>query len=153
MDSAAAQTSQKIVPLLVCSLLLAVVASCGTFAQSRTFAELAADASAVPVPTGVTYVREVRSVEDGPGFTTSTYKEVSRQYESHLSCQVLERTWVVVLQRAHREFRIDNVPHKFGAIGSLGIVITDRPENLGVSIGTGNGDCARPFLYSFNNPH
>jgi len=45
---------------------------------------------------------------------------------------------------------MDNVPHKFGAIGSLGIVITDRPEKLGVTIGTDNGDCARPLVYSFN---
>ena len=129
------------------------MAGCSLFAQSRTFAELAADASAVPVPTGVTFVREDRSVEDGPGFTTATFKEVSRQYVSEMSCQVLERTWSDLLRRAHRGFRIDNVPHKFGAIGSLGIVITDRPENLGITIGTDNGDCGKPFVYSFNNSH
>ncbi len=147
-----ARRLQKIVLLLVCGLALTVVASCGIFAQSRTFAELSADASAVPVPKGVTFERQVRSVEDGPGFTTSTFKEVSRQYVSELSCQVVERTWTAVLRRAHREFRIDNVPHKFGAIGSLGIVIADKPENLGVTIGTDDGDCARPFVYAFNNP-
>ncbi len=104
------------------------------------------------MPTGVTYVRDVRSVEDGPGFTTARYKEVTRQNVSELSCQVLEHAWSVVLGRAHRQFRIDNVPHKFGPIGSLGIVITDRPEHLGITIGTDDGACAKPFVYSFNNP-
>ena len=51
------------------------------------------------------------------------------------------------------KFRIDNVPHKFGTIGSLGIVITDRPENLGVTIGTDDGTCGKPFVYSFDNSH
>ena len=66
--------------------------SCSRFTQSRTFAELAADASAVPVPTGVAFVRESRSVEDGPGFTTATYKEVSRLYVSEMSCQEIWST-------------------------------------------------------------
>jgi len=139
--------------MLLCGFVPTAMAGCSLFAQSRTFAELAADASAVPVPMGVTFVREGRSVEDGPGFTTATYKEVSRQYVSEMSCQVLEHTWSVVLRRAHREFRIDNVPHKFGSIGSLGIAITDRPENLGITIGTDNGACGKPFVYSFNSPH
>src|ERR1700688_2212821 len=134
VNSAVIRTTRKIVPMLLFGLVPTAMAGCSLFAQSRTFAELAADASAVPVPMGVTFIREGRSVEDGPGFTTATYKEVSRQYASEISCQVLEHTWSVVLRRAHREFRIDNVPHKFGPIGSLGIVITDRPENLGITI-------------------
>ena len=153
VSNASARTSRNFVRMLVCGLTSTVVAGCGLFAQSRTFAELAADASAVPVPMGVTFVREVRGVEQGPGFTTATFREVSRQYVSQMSCQVLERTWSAVLRRAHREFRIDNVPHKFGTIGSLGIVITDRPENLGITIGTDDGTCGKPFVYTFNNPH
>lgn len=153
VDKVVAHRSQKIALLVVCGLVLPVLVSCSIVTQTRTFAELAADASAVPVPTGVTFVREVRSVEDGPGFTTASYKEVSRNYVSGLSCQILERTWANVLRRTHREFRVDNVPHKFGAIGSLGIVITDRPENLGITLGTDNGACGQPFVYSFNNPH
>ena len=51
-----------------------------------------------------------------------------------MSCKVLEHTWSLYYDEHHREFRIDNVPHKFGATGSLGIVITDRPENLGITI-------------------
>jgi len=139
--------------MLLCGLVPTAMAGCSSFAQSRTFAELAADASAVPVPKGVTFVRESRSVEDGPGFTTATYREVSHQYVSAMSCQVVEHNWSVVLRRVHREFRIDNVPHKFGSIGSLGIVITDRPENLGITIGTDNGACGKPFVYSFNRPN
>jgi hypothetical protein len=146
------RTIRKFAPILLCGFIATAMAGCSLFAQSRTFAELAADASAVPVPTGVTYVREVRSVEDGPGFTTARYKEVSRQYVSETSCQALEHAWSVVLGRAHRQFRVDNVPHKFGSIGSLGIVITDRPENLGITIGADDGACGKPFVYSFNNP-
>lgn len=153
VNSAVTRTTRKIVPMLLCGFVPTAMAGCSLFAQSRTFAELAADAAAVPVPMGVTFVREGRSVEDGPGFTTATYKEVSRQYVSEMSCQVLEHTWSVVLRRAHREFRIDNVPHKFGSIGSLGIVITDRPEDLGIAIGTDHGACGKPFVYSFNSPH
>jgi hypothetical protein len=143
---------RKVVPILLCGLVPTAIAGCSLSAQSRTFAELAVDASAVPVPTGVTFIREGRSVEDGPGFTTARYKEVSRRYVSEMSCQALEHTWSVVLRRAHRDFRIDNVPHKFGSIGSLGIVITDRPENLGITIGTDDGACGKPFVYSFNSP-
>ena len=139
--------------MLLCGLVATAMAGCSVFAQSRTFGELAADASAVPTPMGLTFVRESRSVEDGPGFTTATYKEVTRQYASEMSCQTLEHNWSVVLRRAHREFRIDNIPHKFGSIGSLGIVITDRPENLGITIGTDDGACGEPFVYSFNSPH
>lgn len=152
VNSAVTRTIRLVVLMLLCGLGPTAMASCSLFAQSRTFAQLAADASAVPVPMGVTFVREDRSVEDGPGFTTATNKEVSRQYRSETPCHVLENRWSVVLRRAHRDFRVDNVPHKFGPIGSLGIVITDRPENLGITIGTDDGSCGKPFVYSFNSP-
>lgn len=141
---------RRVIPFLLVSLFLT---SCSSLAQARTFTELAADAAAVSVPTGVTFVRQVQSTQDGPGFTTTTFREVDRQFVSARSCQSLERSWAAVLRRAHRTFRYDNVPHKFGAIGSLGIVITDRPENLGVTIGTDNGECNKPFIYAFDNPH
>jgi hypothetical protein len=138
--------------MLLCGLAAIALAGCSVLAQSRTYDELAADASAVPVPIGVTLVRESRSVEDGPGFTTATYKEVTRQYVSEMSCQILEQNWSDLLRRAHRQYRIDNVPHKFGSIGSLGIVITDRPENLGITLGADDGACRKPFVYSFDSP-
>lgn len=140
----------KIVPVLVVGLGLVVLSGCGSGA--RTFSQLAADASAVPLPGSVTFVHHQQSVEDGPGFTTSTFREVADQYKSSVPCAALESSWADALRRAHRQFKIDNVPHKFGAIGSLGIDITDRPENLGITIGTDDGACATPFVYSFNNP-
>ena len=142
------RTVQRIIPLLITGLLLT---SCSIFGQARTFSELAADAAAVPVPAGVTFVRQVQSTQHGSGFTTATFEEVARQFVTTQSCQNLERSWAAVLRRAYRNFRYDNVPHKFGAFGSLGIVITDRPENLGITIGTDNGDCSKPFIYAFNN--
>lgn len=147
-------TSRKIVLLPALILAVVVIACLTIFAQHpRSYAQLASDASSVPVPAGVTFLRETRSVEDGPGFTTATFKEVSFDYVTKLPCQVLEREWADALQRAHRKYKIDNVPHKFGAIGSLAIVILDRPESLGVTLGTDNGYCAQPFIYSFNGPH
>ena len=136
---------------LVAGLLpLAVLAGCG---HARTFAQLATDAAAVPVPPGVTFVGEHQGVNDGPGFTTTKSEEVARQYASALPCEQLQRAWADALRGAHRRFRITNYPHSFGAIGSVGITITDRPENLGVTIGTDDGHCANPFVYSFNRPH
>jgi len=119
----------------------------------ESFAQLRADAEAVPVPPGVTFISEGQSVEDGSGFTTTKYEEVVRRYASPLACDELERTWGDTLRAAHRRFRIANYPHSFGAIGSLGIVITDRPQNLGITIGTDDGHCGTPFVYSFNQPH
>jgi hypothetical protein len=107
----------------------------------------------VQVPTaGVIFVGEDPSVEDGPGFTSAKYKEVSRQYSSGLSCEALERSWADVLRRAHREFRIYHYPHKFGAIGSLEIGITDTPDNLGIFVGFDSGECSKPSVSASDSP-
>ncbi len=144
------QTVRRVIPMLLMGF---VIAGCSSVSHPRTFTELAADAAALPVPTGVMFVRQVQSTQHGPGFTTTTFEEVVRQFASSQSCQSLERSWVAVLRQAHRKLRYDNVPHMFGATGSLGIVLIDRPETLGVTFGTDNGDCNRPFIYAFNSPH
>jgi hypothetical protein len=106
------------------------------------------------VPTaGVTFVGKDRTVEDRPGFTTAKYNVVDRSYNSSLSRQALERSWADALRRAHREFRIYHYRHKYGAIGSLEIHITDTPDNLGIDIGTDNGACSNPFLLASDSPH
>ena len=105
------------------------------------------------MPPGVTFVRESQAINDGPGFTTTKSEEVARQYASTLGCAELERAWGNALSGAHRHFRIANYPHSFGATGSLGIIITDRPQVLGITIGTDDGHCEAPFVYSFNQPH
>jgi hypothetical protein len=102
---------------------------------------------------GVAFVGEDRSVEDGPGFTSAKYNVVSRHYRSSLSCQALERSWADLLRRDHREFRIYHYPHKFGAIGSLEIQITDTPDNLGLFIGFDSGECNGPLLSASDSPH
>jgi hypothetical protein len=131
-------------------LTLGAVTGC---AVPRSFSELAADAEAVPTPPGVTFVREAQGTNDGPGFTTTKSEEIARQYASALSCAVLEGTWAEVLRAAKRRFRLANHPDSFGATGSLGIEVTDRPEVLGVTIGTDDGRCSHPFVYSFDPPH
>ena len=102
---------------------------------------------------GVTFLGEDRSVEDGPGFTSAKYNVVSRHDSSSLSCQAVERSWADVLTRAHREFRIYHYPHKFGAIGSLEIDITDTPDNLVIFIGFDTGECNKPLLSASDSPH
>jgi hypothetical protein len=68
-----------VVHALPCALIIILSAGC---ASPRSFAELAADAEAVPVPAGVTFVRQSQSVNNGPGFTTAKFEEVSRQYST-----------------------------------------------------------------------
>jgi len=140
---------------IICALLAVLLVVLAVVYTDRplSFARLKADAEAVPVPPGVTFISESQSIEDGPGFTTKKSENVSRQYASTLACEELERRWADALQAAHRRFQIANYPHSFGSIGSLGIRTTDRTHPLGITIGTDNGYCSKPFVYSFNLPH
>lgn len=82
----------------------------------------------------------------------SRFEQVSREYRSTISCDSLELAWAQALRDAHRPFVIANSPHSFGASGSLEIRITDQSHALGVTIGTDDGHCEIPFVYSFNRP-
>ena len=139
-----------VVLTLPCALMLIVPPGC---TSPRSFEALAVDAEAVPVPAGVMFVRQVQGINDGPGFTTTKSEQVTRQYRTTLPCQVLENSWVEALRAAGRRYRIAHYPRKFGAVGSLEIEINDRPEPLGITLGTDDGNCANPFVYSFNLPH
>lgn len=144
----------KIVAKIMCAALVsAIILLMVSKERPASLERLKADAEAVPVPAGVTFVREGQSVEDGPGFTTMKFEQVVRQYASTLSCGVLERTWADALHSARRRFEFANYPNAFGAIGSLGIRITDRTHPLGITVGSDKGDCGGPFVYSFNRPH
>jgi hypothetical protein len=133
--------------------VLAVAVTVTSCNSSRSFGELAKDAEAVPVPAGVQFVREQRSVEDGPGFTTSKSEQVTREFSTNDPCGSLESSWMKALAAEHRRFHLDNHPHRFGALGSLGIAVQDRSEVLGITLGTDNGSCPHPFVYAFNQPH
>jgi hypothetical protein len=130
--------------------MLIVSVSC---TAHRTFAELSADAEAVPVPSGVTFVRQQQEMSNGSEFTTTKYEQVIRQYGAKMPCTLLEDNWAQALRAAGRRFKITNYPHKFGAIGSLEIEIQDRPELLGINIGTDDGPCPNPIVYASNFPH
>ena len=101
----------------------------------------------------MTFVRQQEVINDGPGFTSSKFEQVTRQYSANLPCDVLENSWADVLRAAGRRFKITNYPHKFGVTGSLEIEIDDRPEILVITIGNDSGPCASPFVSSFNRPH
>lgn len=124
----------------------------------RSFAQLSADAAEVPVPAGVTLVHQASSTNDGPGFSTTHSEEVTRTFANAMACTELQARWVDALRRAHRTFTVTPEPHLFGSSGQAEIVISDRPENLGVTLGGIDSDgtytrCTSPFVWSFNSPH
>jgi hypothetical protein len=121
--------------------------------RPSTFATLRADAEAVPVPSGVSFVRDAQSIEHGPGFATGKFEQVVRQFATSLSCDSLEDRWVHALEAAHRRFQLADYPHSYGAHGSLGIRITGQTHALGITLGSDDGHCEKPFVYSFNAPH
>ena len=138
--------------------LLAVVAmvflvGCG---GALSFRRLHADAAAVPVPAGVTFVRESRAVNGGAGFTTTKFEEVAREFRNPLACSRLEQAWSTALHRGERTFSRWDYPHMAGGAGQFGLTITDRPEHLGVTLGqwyAGTQRCRSPFIYAYDDPH
>ena len=132
-----------------------LIASCSA---PLSFTQLSYNARHVPVPRGLTFVREVSSTEDGPGFTTTHSEQVTRTFRNPLPCTTLQEEWVGVLRRAGRSFTVDLEPRLGGETGLSRITITDRPEQLGITLGaiTNEGSyisCNAPFVWSFNSPH
>ena len=141
--------------LILAGVAVAAVAAAAVLFRSspRTSAQLLADARSLPTPAGVVLERQASVTNDAGGFSTQHFQEAELTYANIDSCDTLRRSWERVLSRARRHFKRDDHPHSFGAIGSLGIAVTDRPEHLGITLGTDDGRCARPFIYALNNPH
>ena len=123
-----------------------------------SFDEIARDASSVPVPAGLQFLSEQRSTNNGPGFSHQKSEEVTRTYRNSLPCGVLEQRWLSQLAAARRTIRIDREPALYVGEGQVEIVITDRPENLGITLGliTNKGayiECGGPFIWAFNHLH
>ena len=123
-----------------------------------SFEELAQDAATVPVPEGVHFLSEGHMTNHGPGFSSQISEQVSRTYGNSLPCGVLEQRWQSALTAAHRQFRIHREPYLYVATGQVEIVVTDRPENLGITLGgiTNQGayiGCSGPFIWAFNHLH
>ena len=134
--------------------MAALAAACSSHVP---FAQLSYDARHVPVPAGVTPEGEQRAVNDGPGFTTSKARQVTRKFSTSVVCPSLEREWEAALRRGGRRFHVDAEPHLFGANGLEEIVLDDRSEHLGITLGSINGDgtwisCNAPFVWSFEGP-
>lgn len=132
---------------LACLCVCAVLVGCGH--SYRTFGQLSADAAAVPVPDAVQFVTERQTMEDGPGFTTSKFEEVTREFQASLSCAALETAWRASLAGSHRGFR---VLRGTANGGMLQIELTDRPEHLGITLGRSDV-CGTPFIWAYNDPH
>ena len=141
--------------LILAGVAVAAIAAAAVLFRSspRTSAQLLADARSLPTPARVVLERQASVTNDAGGFSTQHFQEVELTYANSDSCDTLRRSWERVLRRARRHFKRDDHPHSFGAIGSLGIAVTDRPEHLGITLGTDDGRCARPFIYALNNPH
>jgi hypothetical protein len=139
-------------------LAVGVLFIIGRGPKTLSFDELARDASSVPVPAGLQFLSEQRSTNDGPGFSTLKFEEVTRTYRNSLPCGALEQLWLSQLAAAHRTARIDREPTLFVGSGQVGIVITDRSENLGITLGsiTNKGayiECGGPWIWAFNHLH
>ena len=147
---------QKLPALAIGSLAAGgLLVSCST---PLSFMELSLNARHVPVPQGITFVKEVRSTEDGPGFTTTQSEQVTRVFHNSLPCTTLQEEWIGALRRAGRSFSLDLEPRLGGASGLSTIIINDRPEHLGITLGAITNDgsyisCNAPFIWSFNSPH
>lgn len=139
-------------------LAVGVLFIIGRGPKPLSFDELASDAASVPVPAGLQFLSEQRSTNDGPGFSTQKAEEVTRIYRNSLPCGELEQRWLSQLAAAHRTARIDREPTLYVAEGQVEIVITDRSENLGITLGsiTNKGvyiDCGGPWIWAFNHLH
>jgi len=146
----------KVLAAATCGVVAGgLIASCS---PPLSFTQLAYDARHVPVPEGLRFVKEVRSTEDGPGFTTTHSEQVTRTFDNSLPCPTLQEEWVNALRRAGRSFTLDLEPRLGGASGLSMITVNDRPEHLGITLGSIANDgsyisCATPFIWSFNAPH
>ena len=117
--------------------------------RPRTFPQLAAAAAAVPVPAGLVFQGEREQINDGPGFTTEKFEEVTRTYSTDSSCPDLLRAWTAALAAAHLRYTVADYP---GAAG-LRITLHRRtPQHLGITLGS-EGRCRAPFIWAFNAPH
>lgn len=110
------------------------------------------------MPRGLSLAKVTRSTEDGPGFTSSTFEEVTRGYVNSMPCEELQAEWLQALRDAHRSFRLDAEPHLYVSTGQVEIIINDRSEHLGITLGdiSGSGSylsCSSPTIWSFNDPH
>ena len=149
--------------LLVTAGLVAILAVGALFIVQRgarplSFDELARDASSVPVPAGLQFLSEQRSTNNGPGFSHEKFEEVTRTYRNTLPCDALEERWLSQLAAAGRRIRVDRESKLYVGEGQVEIVITDRPENLGITLGsiTNKGayiECGGPFIWAFNHLH
>ena len=152
LPSASVQTRMVLLPFAAAVLLVIPLSACSS---PLSFTQLSQQAHGVPVPSGIMYVREQRSVEHGPGFTSSTFDEVTLTYSNTLPCLTLQQRWLDALRKAGRSFRLVLEPHLFGTSGQAEIDVTDRPGNLGVTLGSITNDgtyigCKAPFIWSFN---
>ena len=79
-------SAQNFVPKIAALLFLVLLGACGSV---PSFSQLAADAAAVPVPTGVTFVNQTSITNDGPGLTSTKSEEVNRVFQTSIPRQKL----------------------------------------------------------------
>jgi hypothetical protein len=84
-----------------CAAALVLVTSCSS--SQPSYDDLRKIALAVPVPPGLTYLREEDSVHHPAGMFGSDQKGVVVIYSNAvLTCDELSTNWLKALQRAHR---------------------------------------------------
>jgi hypothetical protein len=126
---------------------LGVLAAASGCALSPSYSDLAKNGRGVPVPAGLTYLREDAFTNQSMGRST---KEVNIIYANPtLTCDELKQSWIGVLTNAHRSF--DRPP-----AGASQILLKQRDLETAIGLGLigpgANGDCTRPFVATEEKP-
>lgn len=122
--------------------LLGAASGC---ALSPGYSDLAKAGRAVPVPAGLTYLRQDAFTNQSMGRST---KEVNIIYANPtLTCDQLKQSWIAALTNAHRSF--DRPP-----AGAAQIFLKQRDLDVVVGLGATGiiNDCTQPMVSTGEKP-
>jgi hypothetical protein len=141
-------------PLIGCAAVVVIAAMTGCVAGTGqpTFHDLRVLVKSVPVPPRLRPGPIKQSTEDGPGFTTSKFREVSRGYRTSLTCRELEAEWTVTLRKARVPYSI--VRHTRADFGYPQEILTlpASRAHLAITLGDGASHCSTPSIEAYTDP-
>lgn len=118
----------------------------------REYPRLRAMVQEVPVPPGVHRKGEPQEyLNDGPGFTSTKFPEVTQKFATSLDCHDLERSWLTALRSAHIAFTIHSI--STGTTSSfIVIAIRETPPYLAITPGGAANGCPSPSVEAYTDP-
>jgi hypothetical protein len=118
----------------------------------REYPKLSAMVQSVPVPDGVQAQGPLQqSIEDGPGFGSGKFPEVSQGFMTGLSCSDLEAAWTTALRAAGIKFQVDKPQATVGAPPEV-ILIHSRSPYLAITLGDAPTHCNTPWVEAYTDP-